>query len=150
MGHEKVYISLFERITLFPADMERYPEMANEEFYIFLTSRDSLKFHPENKSHTFTVELPERLNLSGIWEVAICDFSTSEVPSETLMVFSDICDHSFVKDSLHPILRMILPCHRCRSHVFTNKYYVRVGQKSLGRIMIYIRDTTDQIPVKIR
>ena len=56
----------------------------------------------------------------------MCDISTSEVISDSIMYFfSDICDYNFIKGLLQPVLGMVLLCHRCRSYVFTNKY-VRV------------------------
>ena len=33
--------------------------MTEGDFYIFLSSKDSLRFHPDNKGYNFTVELPE-------------------------------------------------------------------------------------------
>ena len=39
--------------------------MTEEDFYIFLSSKDSLRFHPDNKGYNFTVELPERVELRG-------------------------------------------------------------------------------------
>ena len=84
--------------------------MTEGDFYIFLTSKDSLRFHPHNKGYNFTVELQrERVELRGNWKVALCDIFFNEKIAETIMVFSDICDYSFVRDSLEPILRMVMP-----------------------------------------
>ena len=52
--------------------------MIDCEFYIFLTSKDSLGFHPDNTGHNFTVELPERVELRGEWKVAFCDIFVNE------------------------------------------------------------------------
>ena len=48
------------------------------DFYIFLSSKDSLRFHPGNKGYNFTVELPERVELRGNWKVALCDIFLNE------------------------------------------------------------------------
>ena len=44
-------------------------KMEHDIIYFFLSSIDSLNFHPNNKAYNFTVEVPERINLSGDWEV---------------------------------------------------------------------------------
>ena len=99
--------------------------MTEGNFYIFLSSKDSLRFHPDNKGYNFTVELPERVELRGNWKVVLCDIS------ETLMVFSDICDYSFDRDSLEPILRMVMPNNK-RSQFFPDRFYLGVRQSNLG------------------
>ena len=53
--------------------------MEEDSIYFFLSSIDSLNFHPNNKAYNFTVEVPERTNLIGDWEVGICDFHVSTV-----------------------------------------------------------------------
>ena len=53
-----------------------------DSVYFFLSSIDSLNFHPNNKAYNFTVEVPERTSLSGEWEVGICDFYASTVTNE--------------------------------------------------------------------
>ena len=61
--------------------------MEEDSIYFFLSSIDSLNFHPNNKAYNFTVEVPERANLIGDWEVGICDFHATTVTNETLFVF---------------------------------------------------------------
>ena len=75
-------------------------EMDEDSIYFFLSSKDSLKFHPNNKAYNFIVEVPERTTLTGEWEIGICDFHTSSVANETLYLFSDIVDHSYVRNSM--------------------------------------------------
>ena len=59
--------------------------MESNSIYFFLSSDDSKNYHPDNVGHTFTVELPERVKLEGIWEAAICDIHTENPLSETLI-----------------------------------------------------------------
>ena len=61
--------------------------MADVNIYFFLSSIDSLNFHPNNKTYNFTVKVPEGTNLSGDSEVGICDFYASTVTNETLYLF---------------------------------------------------------------
>ncbi len=44
-------------------------------FYLTLTSDSSLKDYPENKTSTFTVNLPKSIMLNGSWEMALVEFS---------------------------------------------------------------------------
>ena len=81
--------------------------MDEDSVYIFLSSIDSSNFHPNNKAYHFTVEIPERTSLSGEWEVGICHFYASTVTNETLYLFSDIVDYSYVRDSMQGILRLL-------------------------------------------
>ena len=115
--------------------------MTEGDFYIFLSSKDSLRYHPDNKGYNFTVELPKRVELRGNWKVALCDIFLNEKISDTLMVYSDICDYSFVRDSLEPILRMVMPNNK-RSQIFSYRFYLGVRQSNLGRIKIYIKDSS--------
>ena len=123
--------------------------MTEGDFYIFLSSKDSLRFHPDNKGYNFTVELPERVELRGNWKVALCDIFFNEKISDTLMVCSDICDYSFVRDSLEPILRMVMPNNK-RSQIFSDRFYLGVRQSNLGRIKIYIKDSCFNNAVTIK
>ena len=63
--------------------------MTEGNFYIFLSSRDCLRYHPDNTAYNFTVELPERVELKGNWKVSLSDILLNEKISNTLMV----CDH---------------------------------------------------------
>ena len=123
--------------------------MTEGDFYIFLSSKDSLRYHPANKGYNFTVELPERVELRGNWKVALCDIFLNEKISDTLMVYSDICDYSFVRDSLEPILRMVMPNNK-RSQIFSDRFYLGVRQSNLGRIKIYIKDSSFKNAVALK
>ena len=78
------------------------------EFY-FLSSSDSLSYHPDNKCYSFIIELPERIILEGNWAIGLCDFFNSSCLTETLFVLCDICDNSYIGDCLKPILRILYP-----------------------------------------
>ena len=74
--------------------------MNEKDFFKFISSDDSFSFHPENKIYNFIVELPERLNPLGKREVGLCDFFQTESSPEVLYIFTDLCDYSYVKDSI--------------------------------------------------
>lgn len=69
--------------------------MRGEEFHIILPSNSSMRYFPENKTTCFTTELPQRIDLSGRWEVALteiqfpCSFLHIR-PGEGTIKFIDI------------------------------------------------------------
>ena len=79
----------------------------DDNFYFFISSRDSLSFYPDNTGYNFTVELPERLNLKGDWEIVLCDFYHAQDVNEILYVFYDLCDYSYIGNSFEPIIRKL-------------------------------------------
>ena len=115
--------------------------MAESDLYFFLNSRDSLFYHKENKPYDFIVELNERYNLKGLWEIALCDINLNTALTDSVYVLSDICDQSYVLNSSEPVCRLIYPSASSTSYSFTNRYYLPIKQKAFTRIRIYIRDT---------
>ena len=102
------------------------------ELYFFLGSSDSLSFHPDNNSYNFIIELLERIQLEGEWVIGLCDFYHSSNLIETILVLCDICDNSYIGDSLKPILRMIYPNNNQIYFNYKEIYYVKVSQKLLS------------------
>lgn len=47
--------------------------MKNNDFYLTLMSNSSLNYYPENKTSTFTVHLPQKIQLLGEWSVALAE-----------------------------------------------------------------------------
>ena len=115
-------------------------KMNEESVYFFLSSIDSLKFHPNNKAYNFTVEVPERTSLSGDWEVGICDFHASTVTNETLYLFTDIVDYSYVRNSMQGILRLLPQTNSNKYQLFNKIYYLPVKNLNFSRIQIYIKN----------
>ena len=60
-------------------------------------------------------------------------------------LYSDICDYSYIKNSLEPVLRMIFPSNN-HGQYFSEKYYIPIRAKTLGRIKVYIRDRSMNVP----
>ena len=78
IGHKYIY-KAFHNLRI-QVEMK----MEKDIIYFFLSSIDSLKYHPNNKAYIFTVEVPERSSLTGDWEIGICDFYAGTVTNETL------------------------------------------------------------------
>ena len=106
--------------------------MDEDSIYFFLSSIDSLNFHPNNKAFNFTVEVPERTVLTGDWKVGICDFYASTVTNETLYLFADIVDYSYVRNSMQGVLRLLPPTNSNKYQLFNKVYYLPVKNKSFS------------------
>ena len=86
------------------------------------------------------MEVPERTILSGDWEVGICDFYASTVTNETLYLFSDIVDYSYVRSSMQGILRLLPQTNSNKYQLFNKIYYLPVKNLNFNRIQIYIKN----------
>ena len=98
--------------------LQQNTEMCNSDIYLFISSADSKSYHPDDKPHTFIVELGERLNFTGRWLIALSDLNLNVPTTETLYIFCDICDISYFQNSMKPILRMIYPTQASKSVSF--------------------------------
>ena len=64
------------------------------QFYLHLSSEDSKTYFPGNDTETFTLKLPEILQLKGCWEVALCAIDLPSVKPQRILICSDICGES--------------------------------------------------------
>jgi hypothetical protein len=73
-----------------------------------LSSYDGKDFFPNNTSHNLFVKLNRALQFDGYWVVALTEIDTSErAQKDEFVVYSDICQDSFVGSSEQPLLRRI-------------------------------------------
>ena len=93
--------------------------------------------------------MPERIQLEGEWVIGLCDVYHSSNLIETIFVLCDICDNSYIGDSLKPILRMIYPNNNQIYYNYKEIYYVKVKNYCLNRLKVYIRDEHFKIPSSI-
>ena len=118
------------------------------DFYVLLSSKDSQLLYPENSGNNFRVQLPQELNLSGYWEVAVSDIYINQAegqPSQRLLVCCDIVDYTIVGDSLRQILRRVSPLDK---H-FAREQFARVVRNPVRHIHIFILDAQGK-PINIR
>ena len=109
------------------------------DHYLFLCSQDSKDQHPNNASTDFTVELPKTFYLDGDWEVALKEIET-RISADLIYVFSDICQESYVDDTLAPILRSVRREKKSKAlFTFVDPYYLPVRADYVSRIRIFIR-----------
>lgn len=120
--------------------------MAKRQHYLHLTSKDSLDFHPDNTAADFVVELPDFVDLSGKWECALLEFKCDPLLSESgwVLVFSDLCTQSYVKDAKLPLLRKVdlakAGVHGYAGVEFNLPHYLQLASREIRRLRIYLTD----------
>ena len=106
--------------------------------YLFVCSEDSVDLNPANATYDFTISLPQELN--GKFKIALGEITyTSHF--EDLYVFCDLCEHSYIKDTSLPILR-IVP----KMGEFQNLYFHSVTRSNIQRIRIFITNSRLETP----
>ena len=110
------------------------------EFYLFASSKDSLTFHPNNSSTSFTIQLPEELQLSGIWTCSLSSLKCVSKSNADLYVFSDILEESIVNSRKLPIMQYVSGKRGKIVRGFDGSIAPRVVRHRIGTIHIYITD----------
>lgn len=104
----------------------------NPQHFLFCASNDCLKFHPENNSHYFIVELPHTLHLEGKWECALVELFCDTLNLEQLKVvvlMSDLCSSSYIDYQTSGIAPF---------SVITTPFYVSLTRDQIQRFRIYL------------
>lgn len=107
--------------------------------YLNLSSRDSLKFHPQNNSYDFIIELPNQI--VGRYKCALFDFFCDSAFTGDLYVYTDICEPEYVSDSVLPLLRIV-----SEAGELTTPHFKVCSRQQFKRINIYIRDRDFNTP----
>ena len=108
--------------------------------YLFLSSSDCKKSHPNNNAWDFTVDLTTYLQLNDIWECALTDINYAGDFGD-LYVFTDLCASSYVNNSYLPILRVT-----SSASVFNAPYFIEIPRNFIERIRVYIRTRNGNPP----
>lgn len=114
-----------------------------EQHYLFISSGDSKDIFPENAASHFIIQLPETLNLEGMWYCSlteICINSEQKRPKE-LIICSDFCEDSFVGGKRLGVLRRVISGvggELTRS--FHHPYYLKVNRNHLKQLSFHIKD----------
>ena len=110
--------------------------------YLYLSSSDSSSIHTSNIWYDFTVELPQPINLKGIWECALVEFqiTTSTRGDQAFCVCTNICQESCVGEAQLPILRRLSWVEKKKEagFDFPRPHYLGVKLSTLKRIRVYI------------
>ena len=90
--------------------------------------------------------MPERIHLEGEWVIGLSDFYHSSNLTETVFVLCDICDNSYIADTLKPVLRVIYPNTDQNYFNYKEIYYIKVKNHCLNRLRVYIRGENFKFP----
>ena len=79
------------------------------DFYVTVSSNDSLEYFQDNNGSNFRVHLKRPLQFEGFWVCALCDLEyASTTPNEgNLWVYSNVCNDSIVGGVELPLLRRV-------------------------------------------
>ena len=113
------------------------------DFYVNISSDNSLDYFPNNSPSDFRLHLKQTLRLHGHWTVALTDIQYS-IPSskgKNIWVYSNICENTIVGDTLEPLLRKIPIAGKkgeTRNKSFPIPYYKHVLPHEVESIQIYV------------
>ena len=109
---------------------------------LVLSSDDGKTFFPENTSFDFMVKLNRTIQLDGYWVVAVTEINVTDriaaKENQELLVYSDICQDSFVGDTEKPLLRRAYT--ETNNIIYSNPYYKPVKMGGLQQVHIYIKN----------
>ena len=107
--------------------------------YLYLSSIDSLDYHPHNNYSDFTVELPQ--TLYGLYDCALGAISYTSDDDEPLYIYCDIIETSYINNAQSPILRIV-----DSPGEVNNLYYVTTTVPDVHRVRIKIRTVDGASP----
>ena len=119
-------------------------------FYLFLSSEDSKDLYPQNTPQDFTVQLPERIQLTGEWTLALVEIeyptSFSRNPPASLWFEVDLCETSIVGDRKLPVLRRLpvtsIPNNETKRLTFDPLLHLPIRQYDFDKVHIHIKEPT--------
>lgn len=80
--------------------------MTTKEFYVTLISNSSLSYYPENKTNSFTAQLPQYIMLDGEWSVALVEiqypFTLFNVTNNNNKIFVNYDDNQNLETQITP------------------------------------------------
>ena len=123
------------------------------DFYLFLSSQDSLDVRKNNNTSDFWFQLPKTYSLEGQWLCALkqvsftCDFKPK---TQRLYLCSDIVAESYVRNTLVPVVINIEIYNKSKKYQtenFEDDTYLSVKVTHLTSVRVYLRDS-DLKPVQ--
>ena len=145
--------------------------MANDpkHFYVTLFSNASQELFPENTKSSFTIELPQPIDLgpNDTWEVGLCEFtyppkfrgtiSPNMIIGDTnALIYCNLIRPQFFAHRLIRCLRTVIILSLPGEPYFQHIYYVPVEKRYIKNIRMEVRDSagelinfkTDKVPLK--
>ena len=114
----------------------------NSEFYMYISSTDSVNTFPTNTASDFSVLLPDRIRFNPIesWNCGLVELIIPNELNEPAFLCSNFCQPSIVGERRLPVLRRIIDLHVDPSHV----NYVPIRCSELAVLQMYLTDSTGQ------
>ena len=116
----------------------------NDQHYVYITNSEDSINHPNNIPHDFTVSLspPIYLDPNQDWSVAVTEIELMPGMNQTFCLCIDLCEGVHTGGKQLPLLRKLYPLTGGVKQLFTFNwpYYVKVKQKEIDKIRVYISD----------
>lgn len=125
--------------------------MSEEEHRIYFSSDFSTQ---EKSSGSFTVHLPNTLNLEGKWKCAVLDFfirpdNSDNHSSQFIYILADFCETSIIlQTDRFPILRKVHLNQGAQQYEFAYPLYIPLKQSSITDFELVFLDSF-LLPVKL-
>lgn len=107
--------------------------------YLYVSSKDSLDYFPQNSGGDFTVELP--VALKGVCDLALTHVYGDSIRVGYYYVFCSVCTHNIVHGREDKILGSFL-----ESGTLDTTYYTPVDQARIKRIRFTVLSAIDNTP----
>ncbi len=135
------------RFILIMDPQGRYTEISIMSFFTIVTSFDSKKYFPDNRTSNFRVKLNKPLRFeTDQWLVGLSEFymksDTIQSEPQLLQVMSNVCTTSYVGEEQKSILRQVpMPATVGDIRIgFHPSFYLKVSHNYLDTLHIYITD----------
>lgn len=126
-----------------------------DQFYLTLPSNSSMGYYPKNTTTKFSTQLPQKISLKGLWEVALvefhypCTFQNISTNDKTLFIYTRDITGSYkvytsdidngVYERPETIIDML------NKNRTVSKFYSMSYNKESGHCMVKPKQTTDTI-----
>ena len=113
-----------------------------DEYYVYVSSTDSIKTFPTNTASDFTILLPDRLQFKPLesWSCGLVELLIPSALSNPAFLCSNFSQSSIVGERRLPTLRRIVNEYSDPSHVI----YVPIRCSELDLIRLYITGYNDE------
>ena len=121
---------------------------SRNEYFIFLKSTDSLNYYPFNAPQSFTVQLPETINLGdNVWFCTLRSLTCELTAPKALYVYCDLVEQSYVLDRKLPIIQYIPKYKEGRViESYDSSVRFKVTRSAVASITVYVKDDQFQNP----
>jgi hypothetical protein len=123
----------------------------NDDFYMILSSNNSLKYFPDNKSNHFVTVLPHEIKLPSTFKFALVDFlqPPSEADSTAIINYINcsISEPIISSNTYSNVIRSVAAnkTKKINSLNFSNPFYIPIAHLSFNTIEIKITDQKGEL-----